>query len=146
MHITFGTRRARLLGVGLALAFAGTGCLPGYTVSEGGEPTAISGRFGGEPAPNDGGNACIWLTLADGTRTYLLLFDEVDLVRFDPLRLVDDRGQTIATVGDIVTAVGPRGAIGDNGCATPEMLFVVDSLTGPGGMWRDSIAAESLVP
>lgn len=141
-----GAHRGRLLALALVTAAVAAGCVPGYTVSEGGEPIAISGRFDGEPAPNDFGNACIWLTGADGTRTYLLLFGEIDPVRFDPLRLIGEEGQIIATVGDTVTAVGPSGAIGDNGCAKPEVMFVVDTLTGPGGVWRDATAVESFVP
>lgn len=48
-------------------------------------------------------------------------------------------GSTIARLGDIVTVTGPRGAIGENGCAPIEMSFVVDSIVGPGGKrsWRD---------
>jgi hypothetical protein len=137
---------AVLQALGLAVVVAATACVPGYTVSEGGEPIAISGRFDGEPAPSDFGNACIWLTRADGTRTYLLLFGEIDPVRFNPLRLIGDDGQIIAMVGDTLTAVGPRGAIGNNGCARPEVMFVVDTLAGPGGGWRDSTVLESLAP
>lgn len=141
---TFGQPGGRMLALALVLA-GGAGCVPGYTVSDGGEPIAISGRFGGEPAPNDFGSACIWLTLADGTRTYLLLMGETDPVGFDPLRVIDG-GRIIATVGDTVTAVGPSGAIGENGCARPEVTFVVDTLTGPGGVWRDSMDRGSFAP
>ena len=130
---------SRFVAVGLALALLAAGCIPGYVVTEGGEPREISGRLGGEGARNEFENACIWLVRADGMRTHLLIMDD-SVIRSDPLRLVDRNGRTIASVGDTVTAVGPSGAIGDNGCRAVEEMFVVDQIIGPQGSWLDEAA------
>jgi hypothetical protein len=59
------------------------------------------------------------------------------VVQFRPLRLVDTAGTIIAAEGDTITAIGPSMAIGENGCAPIDDMFVVDELIGPGGNWRD---------
>jgi hypothetical protein len=130
---------SKYLAVGL-LTLVAAGCIPGHVVCEGGEPREIAGRLGGEGARNEFENVCIWLDTSDGKRSYLLIMDD-SVVRSDPLRLVDRNGRTIASVGDAVTAIGPSGAIGDNGCAPIEEMFVVDQLIGPEGMWRDEAAS-----
>jgi hypothetical protein len=125
--------------IGLSLALLAAGCIPGQVVSEGGELREMTGRLGGEGARNEFENACIWLVGADGKRTHLLIMDD-SVIQSDPLRLVDGSGRTIAAVGDAVTAVGPTRAIGDNGCAAIEEMFVVDQLIGPRGTWREELA------
>ena len=130
---------SRFVAIGLSIGLLAAGCIPGQIVSEGGEPREIAGRLGGEGARNEFENACIWLVRGDGERAHLLIMDD-SIVQFDPLRLVDRNGRTIASVGDTVTAVGPSGAVGDNGCAPIEEMFVVDQIVGPGGTWREEAA------
>jgi hypothetical protein len=58
------------------------------------------------------------------------------VVQFQPLRLVDTAGRIIAAEGDTITAIGPTLAMGENGCAPIDDMFVVDELIGPGGTGR----------
>lgn len=126
-----------------AIVFAAVACVPGYQVSEGGEPKQISGRLGGAAPVDEFANGCIWLTGLDGRKTPILVMDEA-LVRFKPLRLVDGAGRVIAAEGDSVTAIGKTWSTGDNGCPQSnglfDAMFPVDRLIGPGGMWQDPLA------
>jgi hypothetical protein len=123
----------------LAIAFGAVACVPGYQVSEGGEPKQISGRLGGQAPLDEFANGCIWLTGLDGQRTPLLVMGEA-VVQFQPLRLVDTAGRVIAAEGDTITAIGPTMAIGENGCAPIDDMFVVDELIGPRWTWRDPVS------
>jgi hypothetical protein len=102
---------SRFRGLVPAFAFGAVACVPGYQVSEGGEPKQISGRLSGAAPHDDFANGCIWLTGPDGQRTPLLVMDE-SVVQFQPLRLVDTAGTIIAAEGDTITAIGPSMAIG----------------------------------
>ena len=62
------------------------------------------------------------------------------VVQFQPLRLVDTAGRVIAAEGDTITAIGPTMAIGENGCAPIDDMFVVDELIGPRWTWRDPVS------
>ena len=144
--ITFLLRGAVALAVGLATS----ACFPGYTVTDGGQPVQITGRLDIDLTKDDlGGAACLWLIKPDGTRTNLFLWDEPTVLS-DPLRLIDARGTTMARVGDMVTAIGPKLAMGENGCASSDVTFVVDSIIGPGGtvdgLLDDPMATATLQP
>jgi hypothetical protein len=125
-----------LLGLSLTLSLAACGLVPGYTVTEGGEPVSVTGRLDGEILADDlSGMECVWLVGPSGRRTQLLLFDE-RMVVFGPLRLLDPSGTVIARAGDIVTVTGPSGGIGETICAAPgEDAFSVDVIEGPGGTY-----------
>jgi hypothetical protein len=103
--------------------------MPGYTVSQGGEPISMSGRIDGEKGDGAG---CAWITDSSGKRTQLLWFEE-RVVLFEPLRFVNSAGSVIARAGDIVTVTGPSGTIGETICAPGEGTFTVEVISGPGG-------------
>jgi len=123
--------RPRCIGLWLGLALAIVGCIPGHTVTEGGEPVEVTGRLEGEPGGLSG-NECVWLVSPNGDRTYLFLLDE-EMVEFEPLRLLDTSGAVLARVGDTVTVIGPSGGVGFTPCAPSAVPFVVYQLRGPGG-------------
>ena len=62
------------------------------------------------------------------------------VVQFQPLRSVDTAGRVIAAEGDTITTIGPSMAIGENGCAPIDDMFVVNELIGPGGTWWDPVS------
>jgi hypothetical protein len=134
----------------LAVGLATSACLPGHAVTDGGQPVQITGRLDIDLKKDDlGGTACLWLIKPGGTRTNLFLWDEPTVLS-DPLRLIDARGTTIARVGDTVTAIGPKLAMGDNGCASSDVTFVAGSIIGPGGTLDgdldDLMASDRLQP
>lgn len=127
-------RRLRWSGWILGLALVASGCLPGYTVTEGGEPVDVTGRLDGE-LRDDGspsGEPCVWLVGPSGERTHLFLLDE-EMVEWEPLRLLDAAGSILARVGDTVTVTGPKGGVGFTPCDPSAVPFVVDAISGPGG-------------
>ena len=124
----------------ITLALGSVACVPGYTVTQGGEPVSITGRLAGELQD---GVECLWITGSTGEQTHLLWFDEA-AVRTDPLRFVDPAGSVIARPGDIITVTGPSGGIGETICAPGEPTFMVDRVVGPGGEGRSSFRLLAL--
>jgi hypothetical protein len=114
----------------LALAMLLGACVPGYQVTDGGEPVSRSGRLDGEMHD---GVECAWITDAVGKRTQLLWFYD-GAVRFKPFRFVDGAGLVIAQAGDVVTVTGPSSSIAETICAAPgDDAFGFSLMTGPGG-------------
>jgi hypothetical protein len=119
----------------LGVVLVASACLPGHSVSKGGELVQITGRLGGELL-NDGspgGDPCVWLVEPDGKRTYLFLLDDA-MVQFQPLRLLDATGSVLAHEGDTVTVNGPSGGVGFTSCSPGVDPFLVGKISGPGGV------------
>lgn len=108
-----------------ALALFETACLPGYTVTEGGEPVTVTGQLRGELLNRS--LPCVWLEDRAGDRTYLILPPDVTAA-FNPTRLVDAAGSVVATEGEIVTVTGPQGGVGDTSCSPGSVPFEVSTI------------------
>lgn len=75
----------------------------GVAVSEGSAEAQLSGSLEGEVFD---GLACLSIVYAESGETYLLTWPAEFTARFDPLRVLDQNGETVATVGEEVTLTG----------------------------------------
>jgi hypothetical protein len=107
-------RRAAVAALALALGALTASCgIGGRQVSDAQPDTALVGSF--EMGTDDGLPFCEWIEVTGGDRVQVIWPDGWD-VRFEPLTLIDDAGQVVATEGDQLRLTGTLGSVGQSSC------------------------------
>jgi hypothetical protein len=109
----------------LLIAISGSGCdNGGFTATTSHELRTLTGRLVAGSSAGPDRIPCAWLEDAAGNRTTVFYPDGWDVL-FDPVRLIDPKGEVFASAGDFLTVTGPTDGVGGSVCSSVMPFFAV---------------------